>query len=140
MLAFMAWFAAVVSERVSPQAGLRLLPPLLAVGLGSVAWWGWSEARGMGDLRSYPPMQLYPMLLIPLLLWLYPPRYSGDRAILAVIGLYLLALLFDLGDRPVFELTGGLVSGHTIKHAIAAAAVLVVALHLGRRHVIEKAS
>lgn len=94
----------------------------------------------MGDLRPYLLMQLYPMLLIPLLLWLYPPRYSGDRAILAVIGLYLLALLFDLGDRPVFELTGGLVSGHTIKHAIAAAAVLVVALHLGRRHVIEKLS
>ncbi len=140
MLAFMAWFAAIVSERVSSRAGLRLLPLLLAAGLGSVAWWGWSEARGMGDLRPYLLMQLYPMLLIPLLLWLYPPRYSGDRAILAVIGLYLLALLFDLGDRPVFELTGGLVSGHTIKHAIAAAAVLVVALHLGRRHVIEKLS
>ena len=133
MLAFMAWFAAIVSERVSPRAGLRLLPLLAAAGLGSAAWWGWSEARGMGDLRPYLLMQLYPMLLIPLLLRFYPPRYSGDRTILAVIGLYLLALLFDLGDRPIFALTGGLVSGHTIKHLIAALAVVAVMLHLRRR-------
>lgn len=133
MMAFMAWFAAIVSERVSPRAGLRLLPLLLVAGLGSVAYWGWSEARGIGDLRPYGLMQLYPMLLIPLLLWLYPPRYSGGRIILAVIGLYVLALMFDLADRPVFALTGGAVSGHTIKHAIAALAVAGVALHLQRR-------
>jgi len=134
MLAFMAWFSAIVSERVSPRAGLRLLPLLVAAGLGSAVYWGWSEARGMGDLRPYLLMQLVPMLFIPLLLRLYPPRYSGDRAILAVVGLYLLALLFDLGDRPVFALTGGRISGHTIKHVIAAMAVAVVALHLRRRH------
>lgn len=134
MLAFMAWFAAIVCERVSLRLGLRLLPLLVAAGLGSATYWGWSETRGMSDLRPYLLMQLYPILLIPLLLRLYPPRYSGDRTILAVIGLYLLALLGDLGDRPVFALTGGLVSGHTIKHVIAALAVYAVALHVRRRH------
>jgi len=133
MVGFMAWLAAIVSERVGTWAGLRLLPLFVAAGVGSAAWWGWSEARGMGDLRFYLLLSLVPVLLVPLLLRLYPPRYSGDRAILAVIGLYLLSLLFDLGDRPVFELTGGWVSGHTLKHVIAAAAVLLVALHLRRR-------
>ena len=136
MLAFMAWFAAIVGERVGTRAALRLLPLFLAAGLGSVAWWGWSEARGAGDLRFYLLVQLIPVLLVPLLLRLYPPRYSGDRAILAVIGLYLLSLLFDLGDRTVFEFTGGRISGHTLKHVIAAAAVGVVALHLRRRRVL----
>lgn len=135
MLAFMAWFAAIVCERVGPRAGLRLLPLAVAAGLGSAAWWGWSEARGTGDLRFYLLLQLYPMLLVPLLLHLYPPRYSGKRSILAIVGLYLLALLFDLGDRPVFALTGGLVSGHTLKHAVAALAVAAVLLHLRRRHI-----
>jgi hypothetical protein len=136
MLTFMAWIAAIVCERVSPRAGLRLLPLFVAAGLGSAAWWGWSEAHGMGDLRFYLLMQLYPMLLIPLLLWLYPPRYSGDQAILGIIGLYLLALLFDLGDRPVFALTGGWVSGHTIKHVVAALAVAAMARHVRGRHAI----
>lgn len=133
MLAFMAWFAAIVTERVSPRLGLRLLLPLAVAGLGSAAWWGWSEAQGRGDLRLYLLMQLIPMLLIPLLLRFYPPRYSGDRSILAVIGLYLLALLCDLGDHPVFALTGGFVSGHTIKHLIAALAMVAVVRHLRRR-------
>ncbi|WP_182915794.1 hypothetical protein [Massilia cavernae] len=32
-------------------------------------------------------------LLAPLLLWLYPPRYSHRRDALAVVGLYLVATL-----------------------------------------------
>jgi hypothetical protein len=130
MLTFMAWVAAVVAERVGPAAGLRLLPLLLAAGLGAAAWWGWGEA---GDLLPYLLVQLFAVLLVPLLLWLYPPRYSGGRAILAVIGLYLLALLFDLGDRLVFALSGGLTGGHAIKHALAALAVYSVVRHLRRR-------
>ena len=68
MLALMAWFAAIVCERVGARAGLRLLPLAVAAGLGSAAWWGWSEARGTGDLRFYLLLQLYPVLLVPLLL------------------------------------------------------------------------
>ena len=132
-LAFMAWFAAILCERVSLMVGLMLLPLLLVAALGSVFYWGWSEARGQGDLRFYGLMQVAPMLLIPLLIWLYPPRYSGERDILAVIGLYLLALLFDLTDRPVFGLSGGLISGHTLKHAVAALAAVWVMRYLQRR-------
>jgi len=134
-LAFMAWFAAILCERVSLSAGLRLLPLLLAAALGSVVYWGWSEMRGSGDLRAYGLVQLYPMLLIPLLLWLYPPRYSGDRDVFIVIGLYLLALLCDLTDRQIAALTG-VVSGHTAKHVIAALAIYWVAVRLRRRRIL----
>jgi hypothetical protein len=132
-LAFMAWFAAILCERVGLGSGLILLPLLLAAGVGSVVYWYWSETMGRGDLRPYGLMQLAPMLLIPLLLRLYPPRYSGGRDILIVIALYLLALLFDLSDRPVFALSGGFLSGHTLKHAIAALAALWVVRALRRR-------
>ena len=135
-LAFMAWLAAILCERVSLTVGLRLLPPLIAAGLGSVAYWGWSEAHGIGDLRPYGLTQLTPMLLIPLLLWLYPPRFSGDRDILVVIGLYGLALLCDAGDRPIFTLTDGLISGHTAKHVIAALASYWIIRRLQRRRIL----
>ncbi|MFZ2300515.1 MAG: alkaline phytoceramidase [Gallionella sp.] len=131
-LALMSLFAAIICERVSLSAGLRLLPLLFVVGLGSVFYWGWSEAQGIGDLRAYGLMQVYPMLLIPLLLWLYPPRYSGDRDILAVIGLYLLALLCDFMDHQIAALIG-VVSGHTLKHIIAALAIYWVVVYLKRR-------
>lgn len=134
-LALMSLFAAILCERVSVASGLRLLPWLYAAGLGSVAWWAWSEAHGSGDLRAYGLMQLYPMLLIPLLLRLYPPRYSGDRDILAVIGLYLLALLCDLTDHQIAALTG-VASGHTAKHTIAALAMYWVMVRLKRRRIL----
>ena len=134
-LALMSLFAAIISERVSLAAGLRLLPLLFAAGLGSVIYWGWSEANSSGDLRAYGVIQFYPMLLIPLLLRLYPPRYSGDKDILAVIGLYLLALLCDFMDHQIAALTGA-VSGHTVKHAIAALAMYCVVVRLKRRRIL----
>lgn len=134
-LALMSLVAAIICERVSLAAGLRLLPLLFAAGLGSVIYWGWSEAHGIGDLRAYGVIQFYPMLLIPLLLWLYPPRYSGDRDILAVIGIYLLALLCDFMDHQIAALTG-VVSGHTVKHAIAALAMYWVVVRLRRRRIL----
>src|SRR5574340_508987 len=134
-LALMSLFAGLLCERVSLPAGLRLLPLLVAAGLGSAYYWGWSEANGVGDLRAYGVMQFYPMLLIPLLLWLYPPRYSGDRDILAVIGIYLLALLCDFTDHRIAALTG-VVSGHTVKHVIAALAIYWVAVRLKRRRIL----
>ena len=105
-LAMASWFAAILCERVSITAGLRLLPLLYAAGLGSVVYWGWSEMNGHGDLRAYGLVQFYPMLLIPLLLWLYPARYSGDRNILIVIALYVLALVCDFTDQPIAAVTG----------------------------------
>jgi len=137
-LALMAWFAAILGERVSLKSGLCLLPLLITAGLGSAFYWSWSETQGLGDLRPYGLTQLTAMLLIPLLLWLYPPRYSGDRDILAVIGLYSLALLFDFSDRPVFALSGGIISGHTVKHVIAALAAYWVVLHLRRRYTLMR--
>jgi hypothetical protein len=134
-LAQMSLFAAVLCERVSVSSGLHLLPMLYAAGLGSVAWWNWSETHGLGDLRAYGLMQFYPMLLIPLLLRLYPPRYSGDRDILIVIGLYLLALLCDLTDHRIAELTG-LFSGHTAKHVVAALAIYWVVIRLKQRRIL----
>jgi hypothetical protein len=134
-LALMSLFAAIICERVSLSAGLRLLPLLFAAGLGGVFYWGWSEMRGIGDLRAYGLMQTYPMLLIPLLLRLYPPRYSGDRDILTVIGLYLLALLCDFTDHQIAALTG-VVSGHTLKHVVAALAMYWVVIRLKRRYVL----
>lgn len=138
-LAMMSWFAAILGERVSIVWSRRLLPGLLLAALASVVYWAWSEQAGQGDLRAYGLVQIVPMLFVPLLLWLYPPRYSGDRDILIVLGLYPLALLCDLLDRSIAELTG-FVSGHTLKHVLAASAAGWVAIGLRRRRLLAGAA
>lgn len=130
-LAFMSWFAAILGERVGVAWARRLLPWLLAAGLGSVAYWAWSESVGCGDLRAWGLMQLVPMLFAPLLLRLYPAPY-GARDVLAVLGLYVVALACDFLDRPIAQATG-IVSGHTLKHIVAAGAAYRVLVGLKRR-------
>lgn len=131
-VALMSWLAAIVGERVDLAWGRRLLPLLVLAGVGSALYWIWSEGAGRGDLRAYVLMQLTPMLFVPLLLWLYPPRYSGDRDILVVLALYPAALACDILDRQIAGLLG-FVSGHTLKHVLAAAAAFWVMVGLSRR-------
>ena len=121
-LGFMALLAAVVAERINLKLGLRSLVPLLALGLASVAQWHLSEQRGEGDLRFYLMVQFFPLLAIPLLLVLLLPRYTLGSYFVAALGLYALAKVFELLDREIFAM-GGVVSGHTLKHLTAAAAV-----------------
>lgn len=117
--AFMSFLAAVVGERISLHAGLRLLAPLVLLGIFSVAYWSYTETQGRGDLRLYGLVQAYPLLAVPLLILLFPASYTRTVDLLVVGGIYIIAKLFELFDRPIFEL-GHVVSGHTLKHLIAA--------------------
>jgi hypothetical protein len=120
-MAFMALFAAVIGERVGVRAGLALLGPLMALGLGSVLYWTFTESRHAGDLRLYYFVQGYPLVAIPLLLALFPARYTRGADLLMGVAWYAAAKVCELYDREVYRLLGEVVSGHTIKHLLSAA-------------------
>jgi len=62
-------------------------------------------------------------VLIPLVLYLFPEgRHVRARYLVIALAFYALAKLFEHYDHGIFELTGGAVSGHTIKHLFAAGA------------------
>jgi hypothetical protein len=119
-ITFMSMVAAVIMERISLRGGLWLLPILLLVGLGSVAQWNWSELRGAGDLRFYMAVQAYSVLVV-LLAFLFPSRYTRAGDLGLVVGFYALAKALETWDKPIFAALG-VVSGHTLKHLAAAAA------------------
>src|SRR5690606_35960525 len=67
------------------------------------------------------------------------PRAGSLRVHLgAVIGFYVLAKVFELAHAQVFELNCGLLSGHSAKHLIDAAAAWRVLHALGRVHQRER--
>jgi hypothetical protein len=119
-ITFMGMVAAVIMERISLRLGLWLLPVLLAIGIGSVLQWNWSEVHGRGDLRFYAAVQAYSALVI-LLALLFPARYTQGRYLGFVVGYYALAKALELFDEPIFAALR-VVSGHTLKHLAAAAA------------------
>ncbi|HUR36331.1 MAG TPA: hypothetical protein VM009_00845 [Terriglobales bacterium] len=132
-IAFTALFAALLGERVGIIAGLRALPIFLLVGASSVGYWIWTEHVGRGDLRPYLFVQFFPILAIPLLISLFPPRYTRALDFSYVIGFYLLAKVLEFSDAAIFTATRNLVSGHSLKHLAAAVAVWFVLRMLEKR-------
>lgn len=116
-IAFMSLVSAMIAERLDVTIGVRLLIPVLLVGILSVVQWHFSELRGHGDLRFYAAVQLYAIFVL-LLLLLLPPRYTRTSDLIWLGVFYLLAKALEATDRSIFSL-GYVVSGHTLKHLAA---------------------
>lgn len=129
-VAFMGLFTAIIGERIGPNIGRRLLLPLVLYGAGSVVYWSWTD-----DLRLYAIAQFFPLLAIPLLLALFPARFTRGGDVLIAIGFYVLAKVLEEVDHTVF---GHLhvVSGHALKHIAAALGAWWVVRMLRRRQVV----
>ena len=115
-ISFMAFFAALVAERVNERAGNWLFVPLLALGLASVTYWHYTD-----DLRWYGLVQFGPMLAIPVILVTRPARYLRTYDMMIVLGLYVAAKVLERVDGFVYSWSG-VMSGHALKHVAAAAA------------------
>lgn len=127
-------FAIITGEFVSVRLARRILVPLLAAGLVSVAYWAITAAGGNGDLRPYVVIQFLPTLLIPIMLYSYQPAVGSSKVYWLMIIFYAFAKLFEYFDAEIFAI-GRLVSGHTLKHLFASliTATLLAALSRRRR-------
>jgi len=128
-IAFMAFFASTIAERIRVEAGLWLLGPLVLLGVGSVVNWHQTD-----DLRLYAVVQFYPLAIIPVMLCLCPPRYTGTGFIWGTLGWYVAAKILELHavDHGIFAL-GQFISGHTLKHLAAATGAFWMYLYVARR-------
>ena len=126
-LTFMSLLAAIITERINARLGVRLLAPLVVAGVASVFYWQWT-----GNLWPYAGVQFYSPFLIALMIWLFPPRYGRTADLLWVIGIYALAKAAEACDQAILN-TAMLLSGHTLKHLIAAVAVFWLLRMLSKR-------
>ena len=135
-IGFMGLLAAIIAERVDARLGARLLWPLVLLGVAGVVAWILSERRGAGDLRPYILVQYWPLLAIPLLLVVCPRPDGSTQAFLVALGFYVLAKVAEVADEPIFRL-GHVVSGHTLKHLLAAAGIGAFVWLQARRRVLQ---
>lgn len=131
-LAFAALFAVVVGEFASARLSKHILWPMVFIGMFSVIYWHFSETRGTGDLRLYILVQFLPMLLIPVLLWMSDPRFTLSSGYWLMLGAYALAKGCEHFDLTIFN-AFGVISGHSLKHIMAALAVYLLLRSFTRR-------
>jgi hypothetical protein len=96
-LSFMAIFAYAIGERVNAKAGAVL--------------YGW--------------VQFFPCIALPVLFLLSPAQYTGTSYWIMAAVLYLLAKVAEYQDRTIYS-AGSILSGHTLKHLLAAAACYAI--------------
>lgn len=113
----------VMADRLHPLFARHGVWPLTALAVASVIWWGVSEAMEGGDLLLYLIVRVGAGIAIALLLILRAPRHTGTKwMVMAVLCEVVMATLERL-DQEIFQLTGGLVSGHSLKHVMVGVAL-----------------
>lgn len=122
-----ALLCAFLAERVHARwQSPAVVSIALIGGTAAVAWWGVGNALGAGDLRPYVLVQFMPMLLIPAALLLRLTPLTGTAvpawAWWTALALYAAAKGLEVGDAATLEMTLHTVSGHSLKHLLAALA------------------
>ncbi|MCD6066487.1 MAG: hypothetical protein K0S33_1313 [Bacteroidetes bacterium] len=123
-ISFMAFLSITIGIFISERAGKIVVVPLLLIGIFSVWYWNYTEAQGAGDLRLYFVVQFLPMLLIPLMVLLFKRPGAPVKQIWLVLLAYLVAKILEATDHRVYEMLG-FISGHSLKHIVAAFAPLI---------------
>ena len=126
---FSGALALAVVERVGQAPARQALRVLLPVALLSAML-----PASNGNVLPWAVLQFGGMALIVRLALLKLVAGAIGIRLGALIGLYALAKLLELGDEAVFRATAGAVSGHSLKHLVAALAAwpVIAALVPGR--------
>ena len=133
-IAFMSLFSIIISEFIDEKKGLKILTPALLIGLFSVIYW-----QVFNDLRIYALVQFYPMLAIPVILILFRSKYNLSFGYWVLSAAYLFAKVFEHFDHEIDHWLNG-VSGHPLKHVVAATGIFFMLYTYTKRQKIESPS
>jgi hypothetical protein len=120
-VAFAGLLGLAGASRVSLRAGGVAAAAMVVAGPAAVMWWAHT-----GNLLPWAVVQLGGMLAVTAMALL--PTRCGALALQlgAVMAWYGAAKLFEAADHAVFDALGQWVSGHSLKHLLAAGAALPV--------------
>jgi hypothetical protein len=127
-LTFMAFFVAILEDHYGRDVTPKLILPALILGAAGVFYW-----RATSDLRLYLWTQIVPLLAVPMALLLFPARHTHRGWYGAILACYALAKLTEIWDFQIFAATGRSISGHTLKHLLAAAGLACMFWMLAQR-------
>lgn len=126
VIAFAGLLGLAVAGRISHRAGVAIAVAVLLLGPMSVWFW-----LASGNVLPWLGIQFGGMVLILWMAFIEP--LLGALAVRwgAVVAVYVIAKLLEAVDHQVYELTSHVISGHTLKHAVASLAAWPVLTAIG---------
>lgn len=125
--------AAFLAERIDRRFGYA---PAIAIALGATLlgglWWLYSlHTWGTGDLRPLIWLELSPIALVATGAWTLHGHLLSRQDWMRSQLSFVVAQTVDWADRPIYEWTHHVISGHALRHLALAACVGWVAYRLG---------
>ncbi|MEA2571269.1 MAG: hypothetical protein QOI24_3270 [Acidobacteriota bacterium] len=114
-IAFASFFLLLLDIR-----SVRALLLMCALGIATIIWW-----LTLDDLRPYAVFQALPILAFIVTRFFRSGR-GPQWPLWFVTAGYIAAKLCETWDRPIYAAFDEIVSGHTLKHVVAALATLAV--------------
>ncbi|HSO06373.1 MAG TPA: alkaline phytoceramidase [Pelomicrobium sp.] len=136
-VAFCALVPAMLSDRTDVRAVLVSLAALVTLGIGTLVYWRLSEALGFEDVAPYLVLQAA-ALAYAVGISLLPSRFTRRGDVFVAFLLYAAALVAQALDEEIFLLAGSWMSGHTLKHLLAAVAIFWILRMLMRRRLVHR--
>lgn len=136
-LAYGALLPLTLAERWSPRTGAAAWGPVVALCVASAAYWIASEWLGTGNIVPYAIVQGAVMLGWPALMLARSSSYDSTAQLWAAFACAVACKGIEVFDRPVFALTGHILSGHSVHHLLGAAAAWFVWTHVRDRQIRE---
>ena len=109
----------VTIRHISPLSGIITSIIAAIFGLGGLYYWYITAGTPSEDLRFYALVQILPMLLFPVILWI-SSKDKGKKYIIACLAWYGIAKLCETYDIEIYALLFHTISGHSLKHIAAA--------------------
>lgn len=125
--------ALVLADRVGPAFGRAALWPLGLLAAAGVGLWGVSEALGQGDLWLYLLVRIGAAIGTLALLLTRHSRHGAVVWVWVALACDGLETAAERLDWPIWHATGGLVSGHNLKHVLAGGVIACIAAWLLHR-------
>lgn len=124
-----------LAERLGPAwQGRPAFALVLASGpLGGLLCWVSGWLHGQPDFRLLLWLEHLPLLLVPLAVWSLKSRGLQARDWVVALVWFALAELIDMADAPIWQASGGTISGHALHHLPLAACMGWLAWRLARQ-------
>lgn len=119
MIVVLAAFLTLLLEHFEMTDDDTVLPVALLAGIVSISWW-----MAMNDLRPYILLHASPIVLVAVGSFISRPERGRGHLWLACSA-YFIAKGCESYDNAIYATTG-IVSGHTLKHLIAAVSLAIV--------------
>ncbi|KAK6273870.1 hypothetical protein POUND7_010953 [Theobroma cacao] len=128
MIAYSSLFSSFILERLGERIGLSILFSLLVLAVLSTSY-----ARTFNDLRLCMTFQLIPCIALPIMTFLFPPKYTHSGYWLWTSGVCILAKIEALADMKIYRANNYIISGHSLEHLCSAIAPVLFTVMLMHR-------